>query len=368
VSEWLSAVAADFPRTWRPLAAIAFVLAGAGSGRLLGYMLARYEERIAGRAGVALSRVHSRAISHWASATLLMWGLHEALQVLDLPTKAGRAMMAVTFGLGVLFAAFLVRYLLVVSLDWYAADVATRTRQPVDTQFIPLIRKMATVFIFVTAAVILLKGYGYDISTLVVSLGVGSLAIGLAMQQTLSNMIAGFTIMLDRPFRIGDRVQLNTGEIGDVMEIGLRSTRVLAFDLSTVIIPNSQMVNDRIVNLSFPDQRRRPILKFGVAYGSDPEQVKRAISEVLAAEKAVEKQPAPSIHFTGFGESAMDVAVRFTVAHYRDDGEAVDAVMTGLTRRFAREGIVIPYPVRVLVHGGGAGAEGGPLRSSGGTQ
>jgi MscS family membrane protein len=366
VSGWLSDVAADFPRTWRTIAAIAFVVAGAASGRILGYLLARYEERVAGRAGGSLSRAHARAISHWASATLLMWGVHEALQVLDMPAKAARAAMAITFGLGVLFAAFLVRHLLVASLGWYAADVATRTRQPVDTQFIPLIRKMATVFIFVMAAVILLKGYGYDISTLVVSLGVGSLAIGLAMQQTLSNMIAGFTIMLDRPFRIGDRVQLSSGEIGDVLEIGLRSTRVLAFDLSTVIIPNSQMVNDRIVNLSFPDQRSRPILKLGVAYGSDPDRVRSAISEVLAAERTVEKQPAPSINFTGFGDSAMNVAVRFTVAHYRDGGDAVDAVMRGITRKFTEEGIVIPYPVRVVVHGGDARRDGAALLNAGG--
>jgi small-conductance mechanosensitive channel len=367
MSGWLSDVAADFPRTWRPIAAIAFVVAGAASGRVLGYLLAKYEGRIADRAGGSLSRAHARAISHWASATLLMWGVHEALQVLDMPARAARAAMAITFGLGVLFAAFLVRYLLVASLGWYAADVATRTRQPVDTQFIPLIRKMATVFIFVTAAVIMLKGYGYDISTLVVSLGVGSLAIGLAMQQTLSNMIAGFTIMLDRPFRIGDRVQLSSGEIGDVMEIGLRSTRILAFDLSTVIIPNSQMVNDRIVNLSFPDQLRRPILKLGVAYGTDPDRVKKAIAEVLASVALVEKQPPPSVHFTGFGDSSMDLAVRFTVGHYRDEGAAIDAVMLATARRLAAEGIVIPYPTRVVVHGGDAVVSGRELLNAGGT-
>src|SRR5207249_2898509 len=214
-----------------------------------------------------------------------MWSVHESFQVLDLPEKVALAAHSITFGLGVLFATLLGQQLLELSLGWYAAEVATRTRQPVDTQFIPLIRKLTTAFIFVTAAVIVLKDYGYDISTLVVSLGVGSLALGLSMQQTLANMIAGFTIMLDRPFRIGDRVQLSTGEIGDVTEIGLRSTRVLVLDLSTVIIPNSQMVNERIVNRSFPDARLRPVLGLGVAYGSDPDRVKQVIGEVVGAER-----------------------------------------------------------------------------------
>lgn len=355
MSEWLHEVAADFPHTWRPIAAILLAIAGAGSGRLLGYLLSKYAQRVAGRVGEPLPRERTQPVRRWAFSMLLMWGAHEAFQVLDLPEKAARAATALTFGLGVLFAGFLVRQLLVLSLGWYAAEVATRTRQPVDTQFIPLIRKLATVFIFVTAAVIMLKGYGYDISTLVVSLGVGSLALGLGMQQTLSNMIAGFTIMLDRPFRIGDRVQLGTGEIGDVQEIGLRSTRVLTLDLSTVIIPNSQMVNERVTNHSFPDQRVRPLLRLGVDYGSDPEQVKKAIGEVLAGEKLVLKQPPPSVVFTGFGDSALNVAIRFTVAHNRDDGLAVDAVVQGIVGRFQKEGIVIPYPVRVIVPGGEPG-------------
>ena len=353
MSEWLQAIADDFPRTWRSITAILSALAGAGLGRLFGYLLSKYAARVGERVGSPMSRARKEAISQWTFATLLMWGAHESFQLLELPAGAAMATISITFGLSVLFATLLGRQLLVLSLGWYAAQVATRTRQPVDTQFIPLIRKLATVFIFATAAVIVLKGYGYDISTLVVSLGVGSLALGLSMQQTLANMIAGFTIMLDRPFRIGDRVQLSTGEIGDVTEIGLRSTRVLVLDLSTVIIPNSQMVNERIVNQSFPDARLRPVLKVGVAYGSDPGRVKEIIGAVLASEPLVLKQPPPTIHFSGFGESGMDVRIRFTVNHYEEEGVAMDSVLQGITRRFAEEKIVIPYPVRVVVPGGG---------------
>ncbi|MBI3449139.1 MAG: mechanosensitive ion channel family protein [Acidobacteria bacterium] len=363
MSGWLHDVAEDFPHTWPALASLLFVAAGALFGKLLGYLLSRYAESLAARVATPLPRDRRLRIRRYSFATLLAWGTHEAFHLLLLPDRIERALLAVSFGLGVLFAALLARQILVLSLSLYAADVATRTHQPIDTQFIPLVRKLATVFIVATAAVITLKGYGYDISTLVVSLGVGSLAIGLGMQQTVANMIAGFTIMLDRPFRIGDRVQLSTGEVGDVLEIGLRSTRVLALDHSTVIIPNSQMANERIVNHSYPDVSFRPILRFGVAYGSDPPKVKRVLAEVLESVALVERKPPPSIAFTGFGESSMAVAVRFTVASYRNDGQAVDEVVSGIARRFEEEGIVIPAAVHIVAPAGGAGGGDRPARS-----
>ncbi|HZE88201.1 MAG TPA: mechanosensitive ion channel domain-containing protein [Verrucomicrobiae bacterium] len=352
---WLHDVAESFPQTWRPVAALIFVAAGVLIGRLFGYLLSRYAQRVGARVGAPPAKERLLRVRRWSFLTILAWGAHEAFQILVLPVRLERALLPLSFGFGVLAAALLVRQLLVLALAWYAAEVATRTHQPVDTQFIPLMRKLATVFIFATASVITLKGYGYDISALVVSLGVGSLAIGLGMQQTVANMIAGFTIMLDRPFKIGDRVTLSSGEVGDVLEIGLRSTRVLALDHTTVIMPNSQMVNDRIVNHAYPGAGFRPILRFGVAYGSDPPKVKRAIAEVLESVPLVERKPPPSIAFTGFGETSMGIAVRFTVASYRDDSLAVDAVVAGIARRFEEEGIVIPAAVHVVAAGGGAG-------------
>ncbi len=358
--EWFASVAEDFPHTWRPLTAALLVILGAGFGRLLGTLLTAYARRVARRLGIPLARVQTRPLGRNAFGMLLAWSAHEAFQVLEIPGRAARVATGAAFALGIVFGVLLARHLLTLSLGWYAAEVAKRTSHPVDTQFIPLLRRLANVFIVTTGAVIALKGYGYDISTLVVSLGVGSLAIGLAMQQTLANMIAGFTIMLDRPFRVGDRVQLSTGEIGDVVDIGLRSTRIVNFDLSTLIIPNSQMVNDRIVNHTFPDRRERPLMRLAVAYGTDLEQAKRVVSEILAAEPLVSKEPAPAVLFTGYGESAMNLAVRFNVRDYHDTADAVDAVGRAITKRFGQEGIVIPYPVRTIILQPAGGAPSGP--------
>jgi small-conductance mechanosensitive channel len=91
-----------------------------------------------------------------------------------------------------------------------------------------------------------------NVSSLVVSLGVGSLAIGLAAQETLSNMFAGFTLMLDRPFQAGERIRLASGEVGDVLAIGMRATRIKTLDETILVVPNNILVRERLVNMSRP--------------------------------------------------------------------------------------------------------------------
>src|SRR5262249_24402364 len=125
-------------------------------------------------------------------------------------------------------------------------------------------------------------------------------------------------------------------------------------------IPNSQMVNDRIVNHSYPEASRRPLLRFDVAEDSDPPAVKRAITEALESIQLVERRPAPSVVFTGFGEGSLAGAVRFTVASHRDDVEAVDAVIQTISRRFREEGIAFPNPARFHPVPRGGGARGSP--------
>ena len=117
-------------------------------------------------------------------------------------------------------------------------------------------RKLGKIFIVVLAAITLLQHFGVNVASLVVSLGVGSLAIGLAAQDTLANMFAGFTLMLDRPFRVGDRIQLATGEMGDVEAIGMRATRHPDLDETILVVPNSVLVKERVVNLSRPTRAR----------------------------------------------------------------------------------------------------------------
>src|SRR6185369_5635519 len=158
---------------------------------------------------------------------------------------------------------------------------------------------------------IILKHFNYDILSLVTALGIGSLAIGMAAKDTLANMISGFTLMIDRPFRIGDRIQLTTGQFGDVADIGLRSTKIKTVENTLLIIPNSDLCNTTVINQAFPNLNTRGRINVGVAYGSDVDLVKRVMNAAALEIGEVLREPAPESFFTSFGDSALQMALIF---------------------------------------------------------
>lgn len=138
--------------------------------------------------------------------------------------------------------------------DWYRQNVASRTKTTLDEQFVPLFAKLTHVILWVIALIILLSHFGININALVATLGVGSLAIALAAQDTIANLIAGFLIMVDRPFKIGDRIKLPTGEMVEVLEIGTRRSKFLSEDKAIIIVPNLDLSKKKIVNYTYNEK------------------------------------------------------------------------------------------------------------------
>jgi len=218
-------------------------------------------------------------------------------------------------------------------------------------EFFPLLIRIVKIILFVIALIIVLKHFDQDVQSLVVSLGVGSLAIALAAQETLSNMIAGFVIMTDRPFRVGDRIELPDGRRGDVFEIGLRSTRLITFDNTLIIVPNAQIVKENIVNLTYPDPATRVKVTVGAAYGSDVNKIKAILEEICRSMPEVSAEPAPNAYFLNFGESSLDFQVTCFVADWRQEWPAAEKIRLEIERRFREEGIEIPFPQRTVWQG-----------------
>jgi small-conductance mechanosensitive channel len=161
-------------------------------------------------------------------------------------------------------------------------------------------------------------------------------------------MIAGFTIMLDRPFRVGDRIQLASGEKGDVVEIGLRSTKILTFENTLLIIPNESIVKEMVWNLSYPNPIIRVKVDVGVAYGTDPERVKQIMVDVAKQHPEVLDDPEPKAYLINFGDSSLDFTLVGRVANYGDQWRVQEELRIAIYKAFEKEGIEIPFPQRVV--------------------
>lgn len=232
--------------------------------------------------------------------------------------------------------------------DWYLTKVSKKTQTDLKKEFGPLIKRVLQVLIIFTGLIGLFSHWNIDIKGLVVSLGVGSLAVALAAQETLANMIAGFVLMLDRPFRIGDRIKLTSGLMGDVFEIGLRSTKILDFENNLHIIPNNDIMKNVIVNLSYPEPRVRVKIDVGVAYGSDLDKVKRIILEQFKNHPKILDEPEPKVFFINFGDSSLDLMAIGFVSEYKDAWTTGEEIRIAIYEAFNREKIEIPFPQTVV--------------------
>jgi small-conductance mechanosensitive channel len=166
--------------------------------------------------------------------------------------------------------------------------------------------------------------------------------VGLAAQDTLSNMFAGFTLMLDRPFRVGDRIQLAGGEVGDVEAIGVRATLIRTADETLLIVPNSALVKEKLINLSRPTRRQAAQVAVTVSYGSDLALVRRILTEAALATPHTDRERAPQMLVTAFGEAGVNVLLRFWVKDYTDMGLARTDVFEEAYRRLREAGVELP--------------------------
>jgi MscS family membrane protein len=192
------------------------------------------------------------------------------------------------------------------------------------------------------------RHYDLSIDALLVGLGAGSLAFALAAQETLSNMIAGFVIFMDRPFRVGDRILLESGTKGDIYDIGLRSTKLLTFENTLMVIPNAQIVKEKVTNLTYPEPAIRVMVDFGVAYGSDLEEVKRIVLEAVQDHPKLLSDPEPKIFFLDFADSALQLRLTARTLDYRDQWVTTEEVRMRIWKTLYEHNIGIPFPQRDL--------------------
>jgi len=327
---------------------VGWYLAARGLSYLIGWQLKR-----AARAMRQLDERLMSALRRPVTYALFLMGAWTTIHRLELPLRALERLDQALFVLGSLMIAVALIRAYDILIGWFSAE-AQRTGNGAAAEVGPLLSKLGKLAIALLATIAVLQELGVNVQSLVVSLGIGSLAVGLAAQDTLANMFAGFTLLLDRPFKVGDRIQLATGELGDVETIGIRATRLRTSDETTLIVPNSALTKDRLVNFSQPSRRLTLRIDVAVAFGTDLEQARQVLAEAALAVARLDPDQPPVVVITRFAEHAVQLRLVCWVRDYTEQALAVSEVHEQVYRRLAQAGIEIPFPVHRIIHSGAA--------------
>ncbi len=228
---------------------------------------------------------------------------------------------------------------------WYAEEIARKTETKLNKQLFPFFERIVLILLSAIGIITLLSYFEINITAMVTTLGIGSLAVALAAQSALEDSISGFLIMMDRPFRIGDRIELmDLDTWGDVVDIGLRSTRIRTRDNRMVIVPNSVIGKSLVVNYAYPNDQYRLEIHIGVAYGTELEKARQVmIDAVQEVEGVLSDRPVEAL-FLEFGDSALIFRVRWWLESYVDTRRMFDRVNTALYNALKKEDIHLPFP------------------------
>ncbi|HYY48316.1 MAG TPA: mechanosensitive ion channel family protein [Thermoplasmata archaeon] len=318
-------------------------------GGTIYYVVAPVLKRLASKTKTRIDDIVLEIAGAPAFVLIAIFGAVNSLKILGLPPDwtdlLGRA-----YGFGFVIIVTWVGYRVFRRALW-AYGGAGRTEPGVDHRIVPVLDKLGAVLIVLAGIVFAVQSLGYDLTLFLAGLGVVGLIIAFAAQDTLSNFFSGLYLMLDRPFRTGDLIQLDTGEVCEVRDIGMRSTKLYwGKDNVVLIIPNNKIAGTKVVNFDRPDRPFKVHFVVGVSYDSDLDRVKALLREIADAHTEILRDPGHDIvvQVDDLAESAILVRLIFWVPTSRDQWRVAAQVRESVLRRFRAEGIEIPFPQRVV--------------------
>jgi len=315
-------------------------------------------------AGLVLNRIlhrwTKRLQNHWGEflfafleslpiPLLLLWALYIGLESLPVPARYEQIGSKFLFALVLAVVAYLPAKFMILALQRLSEKNPATERVAQPAAFV-----IRTLFA-VLATVIFLEDLGIKLTAVWTTLGVGSVAIALALQETLSNFFSGLYLMADRPVSPGDYIRTDANQEGYVLRIGWRSTTLRTLGEHYVIIPNYTLAKSVITNFSAPQPRTAYTLQVNVAYGTDPALVEKALLEVTqdALREHLEgllASPAPNVAFIpGFGDSAMSFSLNVQLRRFEDQYRVQSDLRKRIVKKFREAGITIPFPTRTVI-------------------
>jgi small-conductance mechanosensitive channel len=338
---------------WKEIGvAVAILIAAAILGWLVLLVIDKVFTRLARRTRTSFDNAILDAVRGPIFWLIMFLALRQALnQLTFLPETWQETRRDLTFVFN-LFVGYLFLYKLTSNLlSWYSREMARRTASRFDEQVLPFARRVVLGLMTIVAGIILLSHFDVDVSALVTTLGIGTLAIALAAQNTLADTINGFALIGDRPFSIGDRIEiLELDTWGDVTDIGLRSTRILTRDNRLVVVPNSVIGKSLVVNHSIPSTVYRVQTHLGVDYGADLDHVRQILVDTVRAQDWVMKDRPVEALFIEWGQFAIVFRVRCWIKNYVETRRIMDKLNSCLYDALNEADIEMSYPASTVYH------------------
>lgn len=295
---------------------------------LLVQLLLAFSLRIARRTKSIYDEKFLLSISRYLHLLALVISLNFATgELLSLPDWLMTLAKQIFFSLAILIFAIMV-WLLVDHLVLWYQEMARRAgkREPREAA-LQLIQRTGHILVAIISGISILDHFGVNVTALVATLGIGGLAISLATQDTLSNMVSGVMLVIDQPFRIGDHIEIQgLSTAGDVVDIGLRSTRIRMADNHMVIVPNSSISRNYVINYSYPDPLFREQVTIQVKYGSDPRELREVIIRAVRGVDGVLENKPVDVIFSEFDEETLSLKVRWWLASHSETRADVNRV------------------------------------------
>jgi small-conductance mechanosensitive channel len=325
---------------------VVFLLTFAGGWlvrRLVLKALRVWTARSQSRAGLILTQVLAGPALIWA----VILGLHIAIQSSDLPARFADRGAEVLYILWMASVTLMLMRLAGNLVRHFGDQVPGAL--PVTT----LSQNLAQIAVLILGIVLVMGHYNRQITPILTALGVGGLAVALALQDTLSNLFAGFYVAVARQIRLGDYIKLNSGEEGYVTDIGWRSTTIRSLNYNLIIVPNAKLAQAIVTNYYLPEKRMASSFQVGVSYHSDPDQVEKVLMEVATQGTqnipGLLADPAPSVTFDpGLGEWSLGFTVNFQVTEFANQFSVRNELKKRIFLRFRQDGIEIPFPTRAI--------------------
>lgn len=232
----------------------------------------------------------------------------------------------------------------------YLKPLTSKTDTDLDDHLLPIMKKLVNLIVIVIVGIMIIDKFGYNVGSLLAGLGLGGLAFALAAQDLVSNLFGGIAILMDKPFKLGDRIKVDDVD-GYVREIGLRTTRVETFGGTMVVLPNSKVVDSVTENVSY-EKERRMVFTIGVEYGTTLaklEKAKKLVEQNLKKVKGLNHEKY-SVYFVEFAASSLNIRVQYWITQEgMDDYFGVqDKFLTGIKKDFEKAKIDMAFPTQTV--------------------